>query len=303
MSRHQVAVIGAASSAGSHHAGQERAPAALRAAGFVGRLRAAGIDVADRGDVAAATFTPDEIGATARSLPAVVTVASTVADAVARALAEGRVPIVLGGDCTVTLGVMAGLQRHDPGAGLLYFDGDADLATPQTTGSGVLDAMGVAHLLGLADNPLARLGPRWPMLADTRLVLFGYDETDPETHQVSVLNDHPGLARFPDRQVRADPQGCAARALAAISAAADAIVVHFDVDAVDSRDLPLANFPHYGTGVPLAVAAEVLTVCYRASQFRAAVLTEVNPSYEPSGAALARYTDAVAGALIAALAN
>lgn len=70
-----------------------------------------------------------------------------------------------------------------------------------------------------------------------------------------------------------------------------------------TRDLPLANFPHYGTGVPLAVAAEVLTVCYRAPQFRAAVLTEVNPSYEPSGAALARYTDAVAGALIAALAN
>jgi arginase len=163
--------------------------------------------------------------------------------------------------------------------------------------------MGVAHLLGLADNPLARLGPRWPMLTDTRLVLFGYDETDPETHQVSVLNDHPGLARFPDRLVRADPQGCAARALAAISAAADAVVVHFDVDAVDSRDLPLANFPHYGTGVPLAVAAEVLTVFYRAPRFRAAVLTEVNPSYEPSGAALARYVDAVAGALIAALAD
>jgi hypothetical protein len=31
------------------------------------------------------------------------------------------------------------------------------------------------------------------------------------------------------------------------------------------------------------------------------VLTEVNPSYEPSGVALARYVDAVAGALAAAL--
>ncbi|HUY49970.1 MAG TPA: arginase family protein [Streptosporangiaceae bacterium] len=88
-----------------------------------------------------------------------------------------------GGDCTVTLGVMAGIQRHDPGAGLLYFDGDANLATPQTTSSGVLDAMGIAHLMGLTDNPLARLGTRWPMLTDARLVLFGYDETDPETHR------------------------------------------------------------------------------------------------------------------------
>ncbi len=80
-------------------------------------------------------------------------------------------------------------------------------------------------------------------------------------------------------------------------------VVHFDVDAVDSADLPLANFPHYGLGVPLAVAAGVLPVFYRMPRLLAAVFTEVNPSYEPSGAALARYVDATAGALTAALAS
>ncbi len=71
----------------------------------------------------------------------------------------------------------------------------------------------------------------------------------------------------------------------------------------NSRDLPLANFPHYGTGVPLASAAKVLTACYQAPRLRAAVLTEINPSYEPSGVALARYVDAVAGALVAGLAG
>jgi arginase len=163
--------------------------------------------------------------------------------------------------------------------------------------------MGIAHLLGLADNDLARLGPTWPMLADSRLVLYGYDETDPETHQASVLAAHPGLVRFPDRAVRADPAGTAAAALAAVTAGTADIVVHFDVDAVDSRDLPLANFPHYGTGVPLAAAARALATFYRAPGLRAAVLTEINPSYEPSGAALARYVDAVAGALAPALAE
>src|SRR5262249_4477074 len=77
----KVTIVGAASSAGAHHAGQERAPAALRAAGFVTRLRAAGIDVTDLGDVAEATFTPDEAAATARNLPAVVRGASTGAGA------------------------------------------------------------------------------------------------------------------------------------------------------------------------------------------------------------------------------
>src|ERR1700761_1461749 len=165
-----VTVIGAATSVGSHHAGQEHAPAALRAAGFVPRLARAGLDVADLGDVVTATFSPDTVTATARSLAEVVLVARAVADAVDGALAAGRLPVVLGGDCTISLGVMAGVLRHHPGCGLLYLDGDADLATPETSSSGVLDAMGAAHLLGLADNDLARLGPMFPMLTPERLV-------------------------------------------------------------------------------------------------------------------------------------
>ena len=297
----KIAVVGAASSAGSHHAGQERAPAALRAAGFISRLEAAGLDVADLGDVARATFVPDEMGATARNLPAVVAVAAAVADAVSNALDAGRLAIVLGGDCTVTLGVVAGVQRHDPGAGLVYFDGDADLGTPESTTSGVLDAMGAAHLLGLADNDLARIGSRYPLLAPDRLVLFGYDDTDPETYRPDVLSEHPDLACFPGRAVRANPDRLAAAAMAAITAHAGGTVVHFDVDAVDSRDLPLANFPHYGTGFPLSAAAGILAAFGRLPRLHAVALTEVNPSYEPSGMALARYTAAVTGAITAAL--
>src|SRR5918999_4439591 len=124
---------------------------------------------------------------TARNLAAVVRVARAVADAVAGALAEGALPLVLGGDCTITLGVVAGAQRRDPTVGLLYLDGDADLATPETTGSGVLDAMGIAHLLGLADTELARLGAGPPMLTDDRLALIGYDESDHETFAAEAM--------------------------------------------------------------------------------------------------------------------
>ena len=297
-----VTVIGAATSAGSHHAGQEHAPAALRAAGFVARLADAGLDVADLGDVVTSPFTPDAVAATARSLPEVVRVAGVVADAVAATLAAGRLPVVLGGDCTISLGVVAGVLRQYPEAGLLYVDGDADLATPEATSSGVLDSMGAAHLLGLTDNALARLGPRYPMLSDQRLVQFGYDDTNPDDNQADWARVRPGLVRFSGPEVRADPAGCARRALAALTTAADGVVVHFDVDTIDSRDLPLANFPHYALGIPLATAGAVLPDFYAGPDLRAAVFTEVNPSYEPSGRSLSRYVDTVAGALATALA-
>jgi arginase len=77
--------------------------------------------------------------------------------------------------------------------------------------------------------------------------------------------------------------------------------LHFDVDAVDSGDLPLANYPHYGTGVSLDAAARALAVAAAAPDLTAIVLTEVNPSHDPDGQQLRRYVDAVGGALAAGL--
>jgi arginase len=48
-------MIGVPSSAGAHHAGQERAPAALRQAGLLERLRAAGLTIRDAGDLSVTT--------------------------------------------------------------------------------------------------------------------------------------------------------------------------------------------------------------------------------------------------------
>jgi arginase len=111
-------MIGVPSSAGAHHAGQERAPAALRAAGLIGRLRAAGLPVADAGDLPVVAFEADHDHPGARNLAAVAGVARRVADAVAAVVASGRLPLVVGGDCTITLGVIAGFRRVHPDVGL-----------------------------------------------------------------------------------------------------------------------------------------------------------------------------------------
>jgi arginase len=294
----RIAVLGVPTSAGTHHAGQDRAPAALRAHGLVNRLRTMGVDVCDEGDVAGEVFRADPGNPTARNLPAVLRVARRVADAVASCVAAGRLPVVVGGDCTITLGVVAGLQRVHADAGVLYLDGDADLSTPGN-GSGILDATGIAHLLGRADTALAEL---FEPLPPERLVLVGYDASD-ATCDPAFLAEHPRLVHFTDAELRENPVDVADRAIAAVSAHSSAVVLHFDVDAVDSGDLPLANFPHYGTGVTLATATTALARLATVPGLSAVVLTEVNPSYDPSGAHLARYVDAVTRALAGSLAS
>jgi arginase len=101
----------------------------------------------------------------------VVKVVRQVADKVEAAVDRDLVPRVLGGDCTITLGVVAGLLRRQPDLGLIYFDGDADLTTPETTRSGIFDSMGVSHLIGGGAPELAHVGPPFPLLSQDRIVL------------------------------------------------------------------------------------------------------------------------------------
>src|SRR5215813_12321431 len=140
--RNDWTLIGVPTSAGAHHAGLERGPAALRAAGLADRLQARGLSVADAGDLPGAAFAVDHEHPGARNLSAVVKVAREVADAVASCVQAGQPPLVLGGDCTITLGVIAGFRRVNPDVGLAYVDGDADLGALSAERSGILDATG-----------------------------------------------------------------------------------------------------------------------------------------------------------------
>ena len=55
--------------------------------------------------------------------------------------------------------------------------------------------------------------------------------------------------------------------------------------------------PHDGTGIPLDAAGQALTVLCAAPTLAAIVLTEINPSYDPTGYQLTRYGNTVADAI------
>ena len=237
-----LGLLGVPTSAGSHNGGQEKAPAALRSAGLVEALAACGADVKDFGDLPTERHRPVPRNDGVRDLDRVTAIARRTAERVAAIDAEGRVPIVLGGDCTITLGVVAGLAARQD-VGLVYLDGDADLNTPASSDSGVLDTMGMTHLLGDGLAPLAGLGPRRPLLGPEQVVLFGFDPGELDAGQWQRLAGRR-LHALPAPAVRIDPSGTADAALALLEENAEAVLVHFDVDVLDTGAFPLANFPH-----------------------------------------------------------
>jgi arginase len=289
-------MVGVPSSAGAHHAGQELAPAALRKAGLPDQLEAAGVSVTDIGDLPGAVFQVDYDHPRARNVANVIDVARTVMDAVAAVADAGGRPLVVGGDCTITLGVVAGLRRHRPDVGLAYVDGDADLHEAGDAGSGILDATGIAHLLGRGAPELAGFAAPQPLLKPARIALVGCDRRESTEGQRQFIADSGISVSWAD-QLSSDPEGAARQALAALAGAGGPVIVHFDVDVVDSSDLPLGNFPHYGSGVRLEQAAACLRVLLADPACAGLVLTEVNPTHDPAGLQVARYVQAVVTAM------
>lgn len=144
----KIAVVGVPSSAGARQVGQEQAPRCLRLSGLVENLRSNGHDVVDLGDLPQVSFSPDTQHPKQQNLTLVLSVLKQVAGAVELAVANRAWPLVVGGDCTITIGVLAALTKRFTNLGLIYLDGDVDLNTPETTNSGIFDGMVLAHVLG-----------------------------------------------------------------------------------------------------------------------------------------------------------
>jgi arginase len=286
-----VSVLGVPTSAGSHNAGQEKAPAAWRAAGLIGALQAAGLDVEDRGDLPATPYRPVEPEGGLRDTDRVAEVIRRVATEVASIRAAGRLPLVLGGDCTITLGALDGFGE----GGLVYLDGDADLSTPERSDSAVADTMGMTHMLGGGSPRLARLGSRYPLLRPGQVVLFGFDPAELDTREWTELTSRH-LYAAPAPAVRADPAGEAHRARGYLDRRCDSYLVHFDVDVLHTGLFPLGNFPHFA-GLTLDQVSACLDEFAGGEGFGGLVVTEVNPDHDPSGQLLRTLAARVAGAL------
>lgn len=289
-----LALLGVPSSAGARRRGQEEAPQALRAAGLVTSLADHGLTVTDRGDLDRVTFRPDADSPKAQNRGLVRRVAREVAVEVAAATAAGALPVVVGGDCTITLGVVAGLLDGGSSLGVLYLDADLDLNTPETSPSGILDGMVTAHLLGRGDGELAGMGPRKPLLPDAHLAFFGYSVEDGgiDPPELDAL-DRSAALHSPIESVRANPLPTAREARAALEQRVDRILVHFDVDVTDTKAV---DVPH-PSGLSLDTAASVLEVFLSSPKLAGLVVTELNPVLDPDGSA----THGLAARLAAAL--
>jgi len=243
MADNAIAIIGAALDLGAGRRGVDMGPSAIRYAGLEERLASLGYDCADWGNVetpvAEATASGDP---RARFLAEIRSTCEGVARRVGEAVAQGRLPIVLGGDHSIALGTLGGLAAAAGGPGAaLWIDAHGDLNTPLTTPSGNVHGMPLAAALGHGGKGFESGAWPLPALDPARTTLIGVRSLD---------DGERGLLGALDLAVHTmseiDRRGIEPLVAHALERAAGAAFVHVSLD-MDALDPEVA--PGVGTAV------------------------------------------------------
>lgn len=288
----KIVVLGSPTSAAALSAGHEGAPAALRSAGLLDRLRSIGYDVEDFGDDPVQLSKADEESPRARNISGILAALHALKPRVELAVKSAALPLILSGDCSVALATIAGVRRYFRSVGLIYMDADADLNTPATTRSGCLDGMVVSHITGRGAAELVRFWSEPPLVREPDVALFGVARVDAPEQEL--------LGRSTLRHYRANDVrrvGAAAAAKAAVErihGEKNEFVLHFDMDVIGG--FAATNYPSDG-GLSLAQVREALEVFAAQPHLAAIDVAAYNPVKDPDGSGARAVLDLLADVL------
>jgi arginase len=183
MRHSHIAIIGAPLDLGQDRRGVDMGPSAIRVANLNKRLASLGYHVDDLGNIP--VDQPESLPEgpeRAKYLPQIALTCKRLAGIVDRALANKKVPLVLGGDHSVAVGTTAGVSRYfrrkKQPIGLIWVDAHADMNTPETSPSGNVHGMPLACCVGLGPTELTNLLGFAPKVNPQRTALVGLRDVD-----------------------------------------------------------------------------------------------------------------------------
>jgi len=274
-----VALVSVSIDLGAGRRGVDMGPSALRIAGITETIESLGYTVSEVGTVTAGGFETTDRGETkTRFLEEIVEVARRVGAMVSNGLANGCLPLILGGDHSLSVGSVGAVAQHYRGLGesigVIWVDAHADMNRPETTPRGNIHGMSLAVLLGQGHPKLVELFEGGPAVRAENVSVLGARELDPGE---KALLSELGIRVFTMSEI--DERGvavCMEEALQRANNGTSGFHLSFDLDVLDPRVAPGVGTPIQG-GLTYREGHLVCEKAARSGRLLSLEVVELNP--------------------------
>lgn len=270
-----VSMIGVPMDLGQGRRGVDMGPSAIRYANAIERLEQLGYQVRDLGDLTV----PSPVDRRSNSLnlkclEEVALVNEQLAHKVSEIVAEGRFPLVLGGDHSIAIGTLAGTAQHYKNMGVIWYDAHGDLNTGETSPSGNIHGMSLAVSLGHGHERLTNILGFAPKVKPENVVIIGARELDEGEKK---LIKEIGIKVFTMHEI--DRMGMTyvmEESIKHVSNGTDGVHLSLDLDGLDPHDAPGVGTPVRG-GISYRESHLAMEILAEADILTSAEFVEVNP--------------------------
>jgi arginase len=253
-------------------------PGTLRAHGICQRLRAE-----DAGIVVSPAYTgaiDPAIGV--RNATQIRDYSLLLADRIGELLDQCSFPVVLGGDCSILLGVACALRKKGR-YGLLFVDGHTDLQTPASSQTGGAAGMDLALVTGRGPELLTSIEGKKPYIRPEDTILCGYRW--PAPGEESPAAPQPPMAAFSLTLMQ--QQGFAHSAETAVTrleaAPTQGFWIHVDMDVLATEWMFAVDSPEPGGMTPQELST-LLRTALNSPRCIGMEITIYDPTLDPNGA-------------------
>jgi arginase len=261
----RVDVVGVPMDLGASRRGVDMGPSAVRYAKLHDKLEKLGIGtVVDHGNLHVPIRESASLeDSSAKYFSVIQDVCNELSIVVERAVRDGGMPIVLGGDHSIAMGTLSGLLRaRGEAPGLVWIDAHADINSPKSSTSGNVHGMPLWFAL---NGGFAKPG---------QTVQIGLRDVDPGERQ--LLREF-GVKAFSMSDVdKLGMMRVMEEAVAIAGGDGRSIHVSFDMDGIDPSEAPGTGTPVKG-GLSYREAHLVMEMLYDSGSLGSIEMVEINP--------------------------
>lgn len=226
----------------------------LRQANLIPLLKNNGHSVSDLGDLSEFQFQEiRDLETGIKDFNLWIELSKSISKTLGGMLDRKSFPLLLGGDCSMLVGILSAFVERKMEIGLMFLDGHADFHSPETSESGDPADMELAIVTGHGPDRITRITNKYPLINEEHVVVCGIRAWDNIANSNIRVIDSKRLLNKGIRD--AAKEGVEHFRQKDLS-----LWLHFDVDVLDPELMPVM-FPEPG-GLTFEETQEFLSVVW-----------------------------------------